>query len=93
MIKVLLPASKIPLDSIVTKRTGEKKYILKDKIIIFNKPDTDTKNTVIKAEDGSRFLISEDYNNIVSHDTILCWITSKKDLLIYLENELKDISS
>jgi hypothetical protein len=89
MIKVLLPASDIPLGSTVTKKNGEKVYILRDSIKIFST----NKDVTIPAEDGSRFLIASgdptgyfDVGNacVVSNTTILCWHAEIEVLIDYL---------
>jgi len=66
MVRVLLPLSKLLDEQVVTKRTGEKRYVVKSKItvhgfknIILNGRKPAPKQE-IKAQPGTKFLISED---------------------------------
>jgi hypothetical protein len=81
--RILLPASEIPLDSIVTKPTGDKEYRLKDALRVFG---TD-KVLTLNAEEGCKFIVSSSGDaNAVNNTTVLCWKVLQNDLLCYLEN-------
>jgi len=83
IFKLLLPSNEIPLGSTVTKPTGEKKYILRNEIRIYG-----PKEQIIKADDHSRFIVSETGDaNAVGNETILCWHIPQDELLLYLEEE------
>lgn len=56
MIKVILQAKHIPLDSKVTKRTGEKIYTLRNRIRVFNETGAVQE---IKAQEDARFIVAE----------------------------------
>ena len=90
VIKVILPASEIPLGSTVTKRTGSSEYTIADSITIHKEGGG---KQVIKAEDGNRFLMPDgDSRSIssVSGSTELCWLTDFETLKEYLDNETED---
>lgn len=74
-MKVVLPVQSIPLDSIVTKLTGTKKYRLTDVIKIYAE-STGLKHPDIKSE-GVFYLfpIEPDYS------TGVCAITGEKEML------------
>jgi hypothetical protein len=81
MMRVLLPAGDIPIGATVTKRTGEKPYILRDKITIYTEPKQE-----IKAGDQARFLVGENGDaNVVAMITELLWTVSEDELSDYLE--------
>ena len=82
MIKVILPANEIPLDSIVTKRTGEKEYILKDRMRVFGREQGQDGEVV--AKDGCRFLVKDGDANVVSPDTELVWLVDEGILSSFL---------
>ena len=80
-MRVLLPAGEIPIGATVTKRTGEKPYILRDQITIFTEP-----KQVIKAGDQARFLVGDNGDvNVVAMVTELLWTVSEDELSDYLE--------
>ncbi len=80
-MRVLLPAGDIPIGATVTKRTGEKPYILRDKITIYTEPKQE-----IKAGDQARFLVGENGDaNVVAMTTELLWTVSEDELSDYLE--------
>ena len=74
---------RIPLESTVTKRTGEKEYTLRDRIRIFDGAGVPK---VILATDGARFIIAP--NGDVTADagtTPLLWHVERYRLLQFLE--------
>ncbi len=90
VIKVILPASEIPLGSTVTKRTGTSEYTIVESITIHKEGGG---KQVIKAEDDNRFLMPEgDSRSIssVSGATELAWVTDFETLKEFLYNETRD---
>lgn len=89
-IKVILPASLIPTDAIVTKITGTYRYKVSRKITIY--PDKDTIPEVINAEDGNAFLISCNEPradiNCISSTTELVWLTTEDELYLWLSERV-----
>lgn len=84
-ITVLLPAGEIPLKATVTKRTGEKEYILVNVIRVFNDKGAPR---VISADGGARFLAGHGGDfNVVGNDVLLLWKTTRVDLMEYLQGE------
>ncbi len=82
LIRVILPAGKIPLGSDVTKKNGEKPYILRDRIRIFTQGED--KRELI-AQEGTRILISETGDaNAIPNTTDLVWHATRDDLDDYL---------
>ena len=69
-MRILLCARQIPLGESVTKRSGEKRYILKDSIRIFTK---DGKCQTIEATEGAVFLTCEGDANAIDGSTLLLW--------------------
>lgn len=83
MLKVILEASKIPLESVVTKRSGEKKYTLREKLIVYSK---EWKSQALLAESGTRFLVGENGDaNVVPGDMELVWHADEYDVMELLE--------
>jgi hypothetical protein len=81
MLRVLMPAGEIPVGATVTKRTGEKPYILRDKITIYTEPKQE-----IKAGDQARFLVGDNGDvNVVAMVTELLWTVSESQLSEFLE--------
>lgn len=84
-ILVILPALEIPIGSTVTKRTGAKEYVLKDKVRFFS--DDVAQRKEITAAKGVLYLINDGDINIIPADLELIWITESDELLEYLEDE------
>jgi hypothetical protein len=83
-MKVILPVYEIPIGSTVTKITGDKEYIIKDKIIVYGDPNL-TKE--LKSDDSTRFLVSKngDLNiSVISWDKEMLWNVSDEELYRYL---------
>jgi hypothetical protein len=81
--KLILAAEFIPLESKVTKKTGQKPYTLRDKLRIFNENHTQQE---VKATDGARFLVSENGDaNVVSGSTELLWHIDARSLRDYID--------
>jgi hypothetical protein len=81
-MKVLIPANEIPLGSTVTKKTGDKTYIIKNKIRIYGDPSLQKE---IKADENVRFLVGNDANIVmITDNTELLWHVSDMDLYYYL---------
>ena len=87
-MKVLLPASMIPLDSTVTKRTGDKKYTLRKELRVFSIDKTEQK---IKADSGTVFLVSEKGDaNAVPGDEELVWYAEDSAVRAMLNEDEDD---
>ena len=80
-MKIILRSIDIPLESTVSKVTGTKEYIIKDRIRIFG---DDSKRELL-AIDGTRLLISDRGDaNSVTAETELIWHTDVDTLKRYL---------
>ena len=79
-IRVLLPAYLIPLGSIVTKKTGEKEYSLKNNIKIYGEGGQE-----IKAPKETLFLVCDGSINIINRETLLLWSADDYDLKEFLD--------
>jgi hypothetical protein len=87
MIKVLFLVEHIPLNSTVTKKTGNKRYTLRDKLRVFNE---DYIQQELKAIDGTRFLVGDTGDaNVVGSNTELVWIVDEEQFLQYLTDLLE----
>lgn len=89
-MRLIIPASEIPIGSTVTKRTGSKEYTIMDRIIIH---ESCPRPRIITAEDGCRFLIdpiSPGNVSTVTAETELAWVTDKFRLQDFLEEEGED---
>ena len=82
--RILLPAGEIPDGEVVTKRTGEKEYILKHKVEIFGLPGP----MVFESNDDVVFLSDMELGkfNAVSRDTLLMWKLEEEDMLSWLHD-------
>ena len=79
-MKVLLPAKDIPIGSIVTRPTGEKKYELRDKIEV-------SPHQKIEADPNTRFLVGKDMSFIIcaiSGESELAWEVSPEELYNFI---------
>jgi len=83
-VKVLLPASAIPLGSTVTKRTGSKPYTLSDGIRVFDDanrtPNNQSTRRKIEFGDGVRILVNNTDINVIPGDQVLAWVTTFEKL-------------
>ena len=82
IVGVLLPAYKIPSGSVVTKRNGDKEYILNRNINLYGE-----KKEIINYA-GVIFLIPKDGPNKIScipDDSILLWKTTEEEYYEYLK--------
>jgi len=74
LYKLLLHAREIPPGATVTKRTGEKKYVLRDQIKVY-RAQGDVQE--IRALDGTRFLVGPSGDiDVVGSETELVWHAS-----------------
>jgi hypothetical protein len=88
-IKVILPASEIPILSKVTKLTGTNKYTLRKELIVYSE-DPKLKR-VMNAEEGTIFLVDASGNaKCVNSSTQLVWETDIKDLQDYIQDLLDE---
>lgn len=84
MIKVLLKAKDIPLDSIVTKRNGDKKYTLRKEIRVFGE---NGEKRSIEAKEGAVFIVSKNGDaNAIAGDVELLWYASEESLADFIED-------
>lgn len=97
MMKVLLPACEIPNGSIVTKATGQKPYLLTDKVTIYG--GTSSNRDVIESLDGTRFMSPTELSsgmsasiNAVSGDTVLAWHVEPETLYDWLRDHIEGTS-
>ena len=78
-LKLLIKASDVPKGECVTKRGGEKRYTIRGEVNIYQMPPTPKQ--VIKAEEGTVFLVSADGEiNVISGDTEVLWVTTLDNL-------------
>lgn len=88
-MKVILPARDIPLLSTITKCGGSKKYIIKDRITIY---DQNRGKQEILATKDSFLLISDNGDaNSIGGSTELIWIVSENELFDYLTESLGEM--
>jgi hypothetical protein len=88
MIKLILPANQIPVESTVTKKTGDKKYTLRKELRVFSIDKTEQK---IKAENGTVFIVSEKGDaNAVSGTEELVWHATNNAALEFLQEKEDD---
>lgn len=86
-MKVLIEAKEIPVGGIVTKKTGEKQYIIRDDIKIYGSTGPEQTETLreLRADRDTRFMVSEDCTiNIISGNTELLWHVDAEELYRYL---------
>lgn len=81
-ISVILPASRIPLGEEVTKLKGTKKYLLGDRLTVYQ---VNGEKAEIEASPGVRFLVQGTFANAIAADTPLVWKTDEQTLLYFLE--------
>jgi hypothetical protein len=83
--RLLIEAARIPMGSIVTKRTGSKEYILRDKIRIFGEQGEPKE---VKASEGALFLVNDGGDlNVIGSSTLLLWHTDRWELTDWLNLE------
>ena len=85
IVKIILPAAKIPLNSIVTKKNGTYEYEIVDSITIYNK---EGEKQVIMADSGTRFLLSKNNPssiNAINGETELVWTIEAEKAVEYFQ--------
>ncbi len=85
-IGIVLPAYKIPNDSIVTRKAGIVRYIINSNLTIFGEF-----NQKIEHQ-GIRFLIKQGENTSISaipENKSLIWLTTEKDYCNFLNDRFK----
>ena len=83
--KMILPSWQIPLNSTVTKITGQKPYTLKDRVIVYGEAGDKRE---LRANDGTVFIVSNTGDiNAISNTTELLWEAEKWAILDFLEDE------
>lgn len=83
-MKVIMSVGEIPIGSTVSKITGEKQYIIQDKIKVYGDSALEKE---LKSGDNTRFLLAVTDSfciEVVSHDKEMLWRVSEKDLYQYL---------
>lgn len=84
-IRVVLPIGQIPLNSVVSKVKGTKKYKLVDSIKLFTpRPGKPKKQQAVTAEEGTRFMAGQGTAEAFPGDFEVIWHTSERTLLRYL---------
>jgi len=84
IIEVILPIGELPSEATVAKITGQKEYLVKDKIIIYR--ENKSENPTIHADKGARFLIDGQGNvNAIGEEQKVKWIVKEEYLLSFLE--------
>lgn len=91
-LKVIMPAHEIPEGSIVTKRTGQKEYILKKKIVVYADKNISSAAITLEAQDV-RYLVSDGAINAISSTLELVWNTNISELHRHLDDILEEIDS
>ena len=83
-----MPAREIPLLSTITKCGGSKRYIIKDRITIYDQ--INGKREILATKDS--FLLISDNGDATSigGSTELIWIVSENGLLDYLTELLEE---
>jgi len=83
-LKVLLPAHEIPDKAIVTKRTGEKEYVLRRSITVYRE---DGEKTTVTANDGTVFLVDPRTGdaNAFGAGKVLGWHATRYQILDLLD--------
>lgn len=85
MMKILMPARDIPLEATVTKRGGEKEYVLRDRLRIFGE---DGKPKELRAEEGTRLLVASNGDaNVVAGNTELIWQADEDEVRMLLDTQ------
>ena len=84
-MKVIMPVGEVPDGSVVTKRTGEVRYVVHDKYSMF----AVDKNVEFKM-DGCKILTPASSQttfgiNAIANDKEVVWITDSETLLNFLE--------
>lgn len=87
-MKLLIKAEKIPLGSRVTKATGEKVYILRDRIRIFSGTGAPVREVV--ASEGTVFIVDPERGDALAfpNDRVLGWVVEPDVLRDYLDRLL-----
>jgi hypothetical protein len=84
-ISIVMAAGDIPDNSIVTKRTGQKEYIIKNKIRIFADQNSGTQAQTLES-DGVRYLtVGNGDINAISAKLELIWRTTTGELYEFLK--------
>ena len=89
-IKLILPASEIPVNSTVTKKTGTSEFIIVDSVTFFKEGGD---KQVIKSEDGTRFLIPgrpSDTISSINGKSEVVWLADFDTVSSYFEEIEED---
>lgn len=85
-MKIILPARDIPLLSTVTKCGGSKRYIIKDRITIYDQ--TRGKQEILATKDSFLLISDNGDANSIGGSTELIWLVSENELFDYLSESL-----
>jgi hypothetical protein len=87
-VRLILAAGEIPVGSTVTKVKGQKPYVIKNEVVIYNPGEA---KTVIPAADGVRFLFDEQGNiNAINAQVDLVWMASARQAFEWLGRALEE---
>jgi hypothetical protein len=82
-MKVILPASQIPIGSTVSKIAGARKYKLVNRLVVY---DESNEVREITAYGDARFMVDDEGRaNAVAQDKEIVWYVRKEELLVHLE--------
>lgn len=91
-MKVVMHAGDIPDGATITKRTGQKEYTLKDKIVVYTDKES-TAAAITLQTPGVKYLTGDSSINAVSSDVELVWHTDLTALHRYLGDILDRLDS
>lgn len=83
-LSVLLPAGSIPLNSIVSRHSGTKKYTLKDRLRVFSEGGLAQE---IRADQGTVFLVADGDAEAINAEKLVLWLTDRETFRNYLDTE------
>lgn len=90
-MKLLIEIGKLPIGSRITKRTGDKVYEVRDKIVIYSEEGCSKPINELKSSPGTKLLISTDpqysFAIVAVPDTMeVLWEISEDELRNYLDD-------
>ncbi len=90
-MKLLIEIGKVPIGSKITKRTGEKVYEVRDRIVIYSEEGCTKPINELKASPGTKLIVSADpqysFAIVAVSDTLeVLWEVSEDRLRQYLDD-------